>query len=75
MMTLRMTDVQHLGVIVETVYVPATPGMSLAQNSAFLEALNQLAEDFGADVRFQITVPRPKAADLMSARMPPPEST
>ena len=56
----------------ETVYVPATPGMSLAANSAFLEALNQLAEDFGADTRFQIMPPRPKARDLMH---PAPEST
>jgi len=56
---------------VETVYVPATPDMSLAANSAFLEALNQLAEDFGADARFQIVPPRPKARDLMH----PPEST
>jgi hypothetical protein len=55
----------------ETVYVPATSGLSLAANSAFIEALNTLAEDYGQDVRFQITPPRPKARDLMH----PPEST
>ena len=55
----------------ETVYVPASD-VSLAANSAFIVALNQLAEDFGADVRFQIVPPRPKAADLMHG--PAPES-
>ena len=55
----------------ETVYVPATGGHSLAANATFIEALNQLAEDYGQDVRFQIIPPRPKAGDLIGARTPP----
>ena len=65
----------------ETVYVPATDGIPLMHNAAFIEALNQLAEDYGQDVHFQIVPPRPKAGDLMHRALgtgetgPPPKST
>jgi hypothetical protein len=56
---------------VETVYVPATDGVPLIRNAAFIEALNRLAEEHGQEVRFQIVPPRPKARDLMRS----PEGT
>ena len=52
----------------ETVYVPATDGVPLIRNAAFIEALNRLAEEHGQEVRFQIVPPRPKASDLMSTK-------